>query len=38
MRLDTDLPAQLPPWFRRILDYQALCLAEGKELDRKSVV
>lgn len=33
MRLDTDLPAQLPPWFRRILDYQALCLAEGKELE-----
>lgn len=33
MRLDTDLLAQLPPWYRRILDYQELCLAEGKELE-----
>lgn len=32
MRLDTDLQQQLPPWFRRILDYQELCLAEGDEL------
>ena len=33
MRLDTDLLAQLPAWYRRILDYQELCLAEGKELE-----
>lgn len=32
MRLDTDLQQLLPPWFRRILDYQELCLAEGDEL------
>lgn len=32
MRLDTDLQQYLPLWFRRILDYQELCLAEGAEL------
>lgn len=33
LELDTDLLALLPPWYRRILDYQQLCLAEGKELE-----
>ena len=33
MKLDTDLLAQLPAWYRRILDYQELCLAEGEELE-----
>ncbi len=30
---DTDLLAQLPPWYRRILDYQQICAAETAQLD-----
>ena len=33
MELETGLLELLPPWYRRILDYQQLCLAEGKELE-----
>lgn len=29
--LDCDLLALLPPWYREILDYQQLCLAEGEQ-------
>jgi len=31
--LDTDLIALLPPWFREILDYQAICRTEGERLN-----
>lgn len=31
--LDTGLLELLPPWYREILDYQALCAAEGAQLD-----
>ena len=31
--LDTDLIALLPPWYREILDYQAICRTEGERLN-----
>lgn len=33
MKLDTDLLQYLPEWYREILDYQQLCLAEGKSFE-----
>lgn len=32
-RYDTDLAALLPPWYREILDYQALCTTQRQELE-----
>ena len=31
--LDTDLLAQLPPWYREILDYQGICRTEKAQFD-----
>lgn len=31
--LDTDLASQLPPWYRQILDYQAICSTEQQRFD-----
>lgn len=33
MRLDTNLLQNLPQWYRDIVDYQQLCLAEGKSFE-----
>lgn len=33
MKLDTDLQQYLPAWYREIVDYQELCLSEGKEFE-----
>lgn len=33
LALDTDLLELLPPWYREVLDYQQICLAEGQIFD-----
>lgn len=33
LRLDTDLLALLPPWYRRILDYQEICQTEEAQFE-----
>ena len=33
LTLDTDLLELLPPWYREVLDYQQICLAEGQVFD-----
>lgn len=33
MRFDTDLLVLLPDWYKAILDYQELCLAEGEQFE-----
>lgn len=32
-QLDTDLLRYLPPWFRRILDFQEICKAESAQME-----
>lgn len=32
-RFDTDLLSLLPPWYRRILDYQQICNTESQQLE-----
>lgn len=33
IELDTDLLSLLPPWYRRILDYQQICQAEQAQME-----
>ena len=33
IELDADLLALLPPWYRRILDYQQICQAEQVQME-----
>lgn len=33
MKLDTNLLALLPPWYREVLDYQQICGAEQEQFD-----
>lgn len=33
MRFDTDLLSSLPDWYKAIVDYQELCLTEGRQFE-----